>query len=121
MDWIEQKQPGRWGISTRLRYASALLSCAHYAGLLATNKDPRPITTPRVTNRALAYILHLLRQTTHTGSLLDNPYLSSVGLTEAVLEGRLRLLPGVTYRRMGHLVELDWQHSDLTSWAEATL
>ncbi len=121
VDWVEADQPGRWGMSSRLKIASAMLSCAYHAGLLASSRDPRVLTTPRVSDRALGYILHLLRQTTHAGSTLENPYLASVGLTGEALEVRLRQLPGVTYRRMGHLVELDWQHPDLNSWAEATL
>ena len=121
VDWLEARLPGRWSLSTRLRFSSALLSCAHHTGMLATTKDPRPLQLPRISDRALGYILHLLRQTTHQGGILDNPYLASVGLTEDLLETRLRRLPGLTYRRMGHLVELDWQHDNLTRWAEATL
>ena len=34
---------------------------------------------------------------------------------------RLRGLPGITYRRMAHLTEVDWDHATLTAWAEATL
>ena len=121
VDWLEAGYPDRWATSSRLRLSSAMLSCAHHTGLLSTTKDPRPLQLPRISDRALGYILHLLRQTDHTGGILDNPYLSSVGLIGEILVGRLRRLPGLTYRRMGHLVELDWQHDDLTSWAKATL
>ncbi len=118
VDWLETEHPGRWGMSTRLRFSSALLSCAYHAGILGTAKDPRPITAPRLSDRALGYILHLLRETGYSGSTLENPYLTSLGLEGDMLESRLRRLDGVTFRRMGHLFELDWRHDSLQQWAE---
>ncbi len=53
------------------------------------------------------------------GSLLDNPYLRSVGLEGSFLEERLRGLPALGYGRMGDLMDLGWRYPDLLSWARA--
>jgi hypothetical protein len=119
VDWVEAEHPERWTLASRRRIASALLSCAHYAGLIATTRDPRPIQVPRVSDKALGYVLYLLKGIDFEGSIFDNPYLSSVGLSGDVLDARLRNLPGLTYERMGHLVDVRWHHDTLTQWAEA--
>lgn len=116
--WVEQQEPGRWTGRTNIQFASKLLSAAYAAGLVGTNRDPRPILIPRVADEALEYLLYLLRALRFRGSLLDNPYLSSVGLQEGVLADRLRTLPGVTVRRQGDLVEFDWRYADLRAWAD---
>ena len=77
--------------------------------------------TPRVPDEALEYLLYLLHETEFEGSLLDNPYLRSVGLDGAVLTERLRRLPGLAFRRQGDLTDLGWRHQDLRAWAAATL
>lgn len=117
--WVSQQGPGRWTMSTRLQFASKLLSCAHAAGLVTSRRDPRPLDYPRVPDAALAYLLHLLREVEFEGSLVDNPYLRSVGLEGGVLEDRLRALPGLHFRRLADLVDFGWSFPDLSSWAEA--
>ena len=99
-----------------MQFASKLLSAASEAGLVTAKKDPRALLLPRVSERALGYVVHLLRGVRHAGTLLENPYLASVGLSGAGLEQRLRALPGVHFRRMGELVELDWDAPSLAAW-----
>ncbi|GMV44306.1 MAG: hypothetical protein AMXMBFR64_60220 [Myxococcales bacterium] len=117
--WVGSQVPARWTLATRIKFASKLLSAAHAAGLVATTRDPRPLALPRVPDDALAYLLHLLRETSFEGTLLDNPYLRSVGLAGAPLEDRLRALPGVSFRRQGDLVDLAFAHDGLAAWAAA--
>ena len=97
----------------RIQFASKLLSAAYSATVVTSNRDPRPIGMPRVPDEALEYLLYLLRETEFEGSLLDNPYLSSVGLEGAILEERLRGLPGLAFRRQGDLIDFGWRHHDL--------
>ena len=54
-------------------------------------------------------------------TLTDNPYLASVGLFDGFLDQRLRALAGVTYRRMAHLTDFEWDASSLATWAETML
>lgn len=118
--WVQDEYPDRWSASTCVQFASKLLSAASEAGLITARRDPRALTIPKVTDPALAYLLYLLRSVTFEGTLLDNPYLASVGLTNGFLDQRLRVLGGVTFRRMGHLTELEWSFPSLTAWAEAS-
>ena len=116
--WLGEQTGERWAISTRLQIASKLLSSAFAAGLIGSRRDPRPITFPRVPEEALSYLLYLLREVEINGTLLDNPYLASVGLVGEFLVDRLRGLPGLAFGRQGELVDMGWRHSDLTSWAD---
>jgi hypothetical protein len=115
--WVEERVPGRWGASTIIQFASKLLSAAFEAGLVGGTRDPRPIVLPRVSDLALGYCLHLLREVRFEGSLLANPYLASVGLGSDVVEARLRTLAGVRHHRMGDLHEFEWDAASLAEWA----
>ena len=97
------------------------MSCAYAAGLLGTNRDPRPITLPRVQDDALAYLLYLLRDVDFEGTLLDNPYTASVGLEGSFLEERLVSLPGLRFQRQGDLHTFDWSYPGLAAWGHARL
>ena len=124
--WVRATYPDRWSDATCVQFASKLLTASSEAGLVSAKRDPRTLHFPKVPDVALAYLLYLLRETrlpvsgAH-GTLVDNPYLASVGLTDALLDQRLRALPGITFRRMAGLTEIDWAHADLRSWAEASL
>ncbi|HUE95379.1 MAG TPA: hypothetical protein VMN39_01910 [Longimicrobiaceae bacterium] len=120
VSWVTTRSGDRWAVSTRVQFASRLLSSAFSAGLLSSNRGARRIQTQRAGDRALEYLLYLLRQVTFEGSLLANPYLRSVGFEGRVLEDRLRQLPALRFRRQGDLVEFGWVHADLLSWARAT-
>jgi GNAT superfamily N-acetyltransferase len=51
-----------WSMAARVQFASKLLSAAYAAGLVETNRDPRPLVVPRVGDDALEYLLYLLRE-----------------------------------------------------------
>lgn len=117
--FVTQAGPDRWTLPTRIKFASKLLSAAYAAGLVATTRDPRPLRYPAVPDDALAYLLYLLREVRFAGTLLDNPYLRSLGLTGAPLEERLRSLPALRFQRQGDIVDFGWRYPSLTAWATA--
>jgi len=119
--WVKTQFPDRWSESTCVQFASKLLSAASEAGLVSSGRDPRGLLLSKVPDLALAYLLHVLRGVRFAGTMAENPYLASVGLTDGVLDQRLRALPGLRYRRMGVLTELDWEAATLTAWADVTL
>lgn len=119
--WVQRSYPERWNAATCIQFASKLLSAASEAGLVTAKRDPRKLLYPKVPDIALAYFMYLLRGLRFEGTLLDNPYLTSVGLTGALLEQRLRALPGLTFRRMGDLTDFEWAAPDLPAWADLVL
>jgi len=119
--WVGQQAPDRWQLPTQIKFASKLLTAAYSAGLVTSNRDPRPLRYPRVGDTALTYILYLLREVQFAGTLLDNPYVASVGLQGSLLEQRLRTLPALRFRRQGDLVDFGWQYPNLSDWASATV
>ncbi len=119
--FVDRKTEGRWAPSTSQRMAAGLLSCATEAGLCEGNKTSRSLKLPRVSDRALGYLMHLLRGIHFQGSLRDNPYLGSVGIDPLEWESRVRKLPYVRFARMGNVHELEFEHPDLASWAEEVL
>lgn len=119
--WVKTEFPDRWSEATCVQFASKLLSAASEAGLISPKRDPRALLLPKVPDVALGYFLHVLRGVRFAGTITENPYLASVGLTEGFLDQRLRSLPGITFRRMGQLTELHWDTPSLTAWAEAAL
>ena len=118
VSWVEEQGPGRWTASTRTQFATRLLSCTLEAGLVKGRRDPRELTYPRVPDDALAYLLYLLRETRFAGSLVQNPYLASVGLEGALLVERLRTLPVVRYGRLADHHDFEWPFSGLLDWAQ---
>jgi hypothetical protein len=116
--WVQSTCPGRWSEPTNGRVASGLLSTAHSAGLCAEGPAQRALLFPFVTDDALTYLLLLLREVRFDGTLLSNPYLSSVGLTEGFLELRLRKLSTLRFSRMGDLTDIQWAFPDLKSWGD---
>ncbi|AUX37618.1 hypothetical protein SOCE836_098480 [Sorangium cellulosum] len=119
--WVKNEFPDRWSEATLVQFASKLLSAASEAGVVSAKRDPRALLMPKVPDLALAYLMHLLRGLRFAGTLTENPYLTSVGLAEGVLDQRLRSLRGMTFRRMAHLTEFEWEAPTLTAWAEAAL
>jgi hypothetical protein len=91
--------------------------------------DPRILLDPEVPDRALGYVLYLLRSLGAEPVSFDDPYLASVGLTEDDLARRRPGRLGVRLRRAGAGsagvgglggVGLDFDHPSLTAWAAAT-
>jgi hypothetical protein len=116
--WVTaQDRADRWTTGTRVQFASKLLSASHRAGLVTSTRDPRPLAFPRVDDLALTYAVYLLRGVDFAGTLLDNPYLRSVGLEGATLEERLRKLQALGFQRQGDLLDFGWRYPDLPAWA----
>jgi hypothetical protein len=59
--WVKEQDSGRWNMSTRIQFASKLLSSAFSAGLVCSIRDPRPLRFPKVSEAALTYLMYLLR------------------------------------------------------------
>ncbi len=121
VNWVVKHGSSRWTLPTQKQLATRLLSVALLAGLISGRRDPRRPTIPRVNDDALAYLLHLLRGVSFTGTLMTNPYLRSVGLEGPVLDKRLRGLDALDYSRNGDVIEFGWRYPSLTAWAEAEL
>jgi hypothetical protein len=121
VEWVGQQGAERWGMATRVQFASKLLSSAHAAGLLASVHDPRALRWPVVDDLALTYLLYLLRDVQIDGGLLDNPYLASVGMAGDTLERRLAKLTAIRFRRQGDVIDFGWLYPDLAGWADAHL
>ena len=119
--WIKGEFPDRWSETTCVQFASKLLSAASEAGLITPKRDPRKVLFPKVPDDALTYLLYLLRSVRFEGTLTNNPYLASVGLTNGFADQRLRALPALGFRRMAQLTEFNWEYLSLSAWAEASL
>lgn len=115
--WLDERTEGKWSPATTVRMANGFLTAAAEAGLCDANPGRRRLRQPTVTDDALTYLVYLLRHVDFAGSLLENPYLLSVGLSDLALEKRLRRLSALDFRRMGDLVDFGWRHADLRSWA----
>lgn len=114
--FVDRKTEGRWAPSTSQRMAAGLMSCACEAGLCEGSAAVRPLKLPRVGDRALTYLLYLLREVEFEGTLRENPYLASVGLNALEWEQRVRKLPGIHYARIGDVHELKFAHDNLLDW-----
>lgn len=118
--WVHATWGDRWAPITRLKFAGNLLTAAGEAGLVVGRSNPRKLVTPRVSDDALAYLMHLLREVSFEGRFLDNPYLASVGLDPSILPARLAALRGVHFRQLGDVVDFEWSAPNLRAWAERT-
>lgn len=107
--WVEAQAPDRWSASTRAAFGTKLLGTAVEAGLVQARGASRVLVSPRVEDDALAYLLRWLGTVRYAGTLVDNPYLASVGLVDRAVDERLVALPDVLFRRSGDVVELEWQ------------
>ena len=119
--WLEQQLDREWASATTLRMATALVSCAAESGFCTPGVGPRPLKLPRVSDDALAYLLYLLRGISFEGTVLQNPYLQSLGLVGELLEQRLQRTPGITHHRMLNLHDLQFHHPSLGAWATQEL
>lgn len=115
--WVTSQLESEWSSATTLRMATGLIGASASAGLASENSGTRQLKYPKVTDEALVYWLYVLRHLKFTGTLLDNPYFTSVGLSGSFLEQRLSHLDGISFKRMGELYDFGWHHPDLKSWA----
>lgn len=116
--WVHERWGDRWSAVTRLKFASNLLTAAGEAGIIGGRRDPRPFTRVELTDDGLVYGLYLLREARLDGSLFDNPYLASLGLTTESLLGRLRGVDGLHVRRLGDVMDVEWAAPSLRQWAD---
>lgn len=121
VDWVATNYPDRWALKTQIQFATRLLSCSLAAGLLGGNRDPREALSPRVPDEVLSYLLYVLRDAAFEGTLIANPYLSSLGIVGGIVDDRFRALSSIDYRRVGTTFEIGWRYPDLASWARAEL
>ena len=121
LQWVLDMNPKDWSPSTCRQVAGKLLSAVSEAGLVTPPPDPRRIPLPRVPDKALGYILHLLRELQFEGTPFENPYLGSVGLSGVLLEQRLSVGQWGKVHRMGGLTQIEWKYPSLRAWAEAEL
>lgn len=119
--WVESTAPDRWSTTTSMKFASNLLSAAVEAGLLKDRKDPRKLTLSGVPDAAVGYALYLLRTVEFEGSLSDNPYLRSLGIDSALFPLAMRRVPGIDFRGIGGVHEVDWRYPTLAAWGNENL
>jgi hypothetical protein len=93
-------------MTTRIQFASKLLSAAYSAGLLAGNRDPRAVVFPRVPDDALEYLMYLLREVTFEGTLLSNPYTPRSASTAAPSKTACVHFPAFSLQPPGRPAEL---------------
>lgn len=115
-DWVSANYPSDWQPATVRQMASKLLSASNQAGLVDGTRGKRRVTLPRVPDEALSYLMYLLRGMVFEGTLLENPYLRSVGLEGVLVEDRLRSLEDVTLHRQGDLLDFNWTQPSLEAW-----
>ena len=119
--WVVASIGGEWATATSQRLATGLLTAAASAGLCAGGSGSRALSYPQISDEALTYWLYFLRHLEFEGTLMENPYLASVGLSEGFLEQRLRKLPDISFNRMAELHDFGWAYPDLKTWALARL
>jgi len=114
--WVDALEPGRWSATTCIKFASNLLATALDAGLVGGRRDPRKLTLAPGPDVILGYVLYLLRDVRIAGSLTDNPYLRSLGVTPATFRAYAGRIPGIRFAELGGMVELTWLEPDLPTW-----
>ena len=117
--WIELTVPDRWQISTRNKIASKMLTSALTVGIIGSNRNPRPIHFPRVSDLAITYLMYLLREIQYEGTAIRNPYLASVGLDQEEAIRRIRAIRELGFSRQGDLIHFDWKHDSMMNWARS--
>jgi hypothetical protein len=120
-NWVEGIAPERWSAITSLKFASNMLSAAAEAGVLKGRKDPRKLTIAPVPDAAVGYALYLLRTVEFAGTLSDNPYLRSIGIDAGLFPLAMARVPGIGYRMLGGVHEVDWRYPSLTAWGTENL
>ena len=121
MRWVVATIGQSWAITTAQRMATGLMTAAAAAGLCAGGVGVRALSYPQISDEALTYWLYFLRHLDFEGTLVENSYLASVGLSEGFLEQRLRKLSDISFNRMAELHDFGWAYPDLKTWALARL
>lgn len=119
--WVESTSPERWSTTTSIKFAANMLSAAAEAGVVQGNKDPRRLIPTLVPDAAVGYALYLLRTVEYKGTLSDNPYLASLGIDGPLFAQVMSRIPGVRFRAMGDVQEIDFRYPSLTAWGSENL
>ena len=120
--WVHSYIGEKWANSTQSMMASKFLSCIRSVGYVSKEvKDNIEIRYPQVSETALQYLMYALREIEFEGSLLENPYLKSVGLTGSFLTTQLSRTPSISVNQVGDVFSLEWKYRDLLEWAEHEL
>jgi hypothetical protein len=114
--WVDSLVPARWSPTTCRKFASNLLATAADAGVLKGRKDPRDLSIGAVPEVAIGYALYLLRGVRIDAALGHDPYLSSIGLQRDSLPLALHRVPGLAYRALGDVAEIEWGFPSLSAW-----
>ena len=114
--WVDTLAPGRWSPVTCTKFASNLLATALDVGLVRGRRDPRKLPHRVVPEVAIGYALYLLRGVCIEGSLTDNPYLRSLGVTSRTLRAVAPRIAGVRIAELGDIAEVTFLEPTLTSW-----
>lgn len=119
--WLDEVAPDRWAAVTATKFASNLLATAFDAGLVSKARDPRALEAIRPSPLAIGYALYLLRPIQIEGTLTDNPYLRSLGVTPASLVQDVARVPGISAARAGDLVDVQFHEPSLGAWGRRYL
>lgn len=114
--WVDGQYPGRWQSSTALKFGANLLATAFEAGLVAERRDPRRLTTSTAPDVLVGYLVYLLRNVRFEGTLTDNPYLRSLGVTPDVFPHVAIRIPGIRFNELAGVAELTFTEPSLVEW-----
>ncbi|MDQ2642185.1 MAG: DUF1819 family protein [Myxococcota bacterium] len=119
--WVRELYPERWSSTTATKFGSNLLATAFEAGLLGERRDPRPLTSVTPPDLVIGYTLYVLRDVVFEGSLTDNPYLRSLGVTAESFRFVASRVPGIRFAELGGAVELTFTEPSIRAWGMAHL
>lgn len=119
--WVESIAPDRWSTTTSMKFAANMLSAAAEAGLVKGRKDPRGLTLGSVPDAVVGYALYLLRTVEYEGTFSENPYLRSLGIDPSLFSQAAAHVPGIRFRGLGGVQELDFRYPSLTAWGNENL
>jgi hypothetical protein len=114
--WVDSLEPGRWSPVTCLKFASNMLATAFDVGLVRGRRDPRQLPPLVIPGAAIGYALYLLRGVHFDGSLTENTYLRSLGVTSDTLPTVAPRIPGVRIAELGGIAEVTFLEPSLTAW-----
>jgi len=119
--WVDSLAPGRWSSTTAIKFASNLLATALDAGIVEGRRDPRKLTVALVPESILGYALYLLRDVRIEGSLTENPYLRSLGVTAELFRRIAPRIPGIRFAAVGGVTELSFLEPSLRAFGRRHL
>ena len=116
--WVYGFMGEKWAGSTQAQLASKMLSCIRSVGYVSKDTtNTIELRYPSVNQRALQYILYALREIEFQGSLLENPYLKSVGLTGSFLISQINQTSTISVNQLGDVTSLEWKYPTLLEWS----